>query len=408
MKTNHYPQLIFAALSVAACMSCPLQAATTESNLNKSFSAHPGGQLIMDVDRGSIEITTADTSEVKIDVERKVTRESSSKAAEIFAAHEVTFDQDGDRVEVHAKFKKELSQIFNRGAQHFEVKYRVAVPNRFNLDLRTSAGQISSSDIEGNVKAHTAGGSLRFQAIKGQLDGTTSAGSIELKSATGPVKVRTSGGGIALGQLDSETSAETSAGSISIKKAAAKLTATTHGGSLELGELMGPSRVETSAGSIRVDKAQAQLAAITHGGRIEAGELAGPAELATSAGEIQVKVSHGTLQAKTSGGGIDIGDAQDTVTAHTSAGSISAKFSAQPHGDCELTTSGGGIVLTLAANIAFDLDAHTGGGQVITEVPVTTTVVGEHHQSGLKGKINGGGKALVLKTSAGNINIKKD
>jgi len=385
-----------------------LLAATTESNLSKTFTVQPGGHLVVEVDRGSIEITTSDTTEVKIEVERKVTRESSSKATELFSAHEVTFDQDGNRVEVHAKFKKEWFQIFNSAAQHLEVRYRVAVPQRFNLDLRTSAGGISSTDIEGTVKARTAGGGLNFGAVRGEMDGATSAGGIELQSATGRVGVRTSGGSIVLGEMGAETSAETSAGSIHIKKAAAKLTATTHGGSLELGELVGPARVETSAGSITVERAKAQLTAITHGGRIEAGELGGPAELVTSAGEIKVKAAHDTLVARTSGGGVHIDDARDTVTAHTSAGSISIKFSAQPHGDCELTTSGGGIELTLVGPLSFDLDARTGGGRVITEVPVTTTVVGEHNRSGLNGKINGGGKALVLRTSAGDINLKKE
>ncbi|MGH7969223.1 MAG: hypothetical protein ACREIC_10910, partial [Limisphaerales bacterium] len=155
LLTSVFPLVIVAAGGLS------LQAATTESNLSKAFSVQPGGVLIMDVDRGPIQITTEDRSDVKIEVERKVTRESGSKAAEIFAAHEVSFDHDGDRVEVRAKFKKEWSQLFNRGAQHFEVKYRVTLPTRFNLDLKTAAGEISSTDIEGNVKARTAGGSLK-------------------------------------------------------------------------------------------------------------------------------------------------------------------------------------------------------------------------------------------------------
>lgn len=407
-KYNDAPVLTFLLPVLFAILSGgSLHAAISESNLSKAFPVQPGGVLIMDVDRGSIQITTEDTGEVKVQVDRKVTRESSSKAAEIFAAHEVTFDHDGDRVEVHAKSKKEWSQLFNRGAQHFEVKYRVTLPSRFNLDLKTAAGEITSTDIEGNVKARTAGGSLKFHAVKGNVDGMTSAGSIELGSATGPVTVRTSGGSISLGKVDSETSAETSAGSISVQRAGAKLAATTHGGSLDLGELLGPAKVETSAGSIKIGNAKTELTAITHGGRIEAGELDGPSSLSTSAGEIVIKASHANVDAKTSGGGIEIGGAEDTVTAHTSAGSIRARFTAQPHDDCQLTTSGGGIELTLAASLAFDIDAYTGGGQINTQIPVETTVVGPQNHSSLKGKINGGGKALVLKTSAGNIELKK-
>jgi DUF4097 and DUF4098 domain-containing protein YvlB len=113
------------------------------------------------------------------------------------------------------------------------------------------------------------------------------------------------------------------------------------------------------------------------------------------------------LVAKTSGGGIEIEQAGDTVTAHTSAGSIAAGFTGKPRGDCRLTTSGGGITVHLADNVGFDLDARTSGGRVITELPVTITVVGEHKGGALKGKVNGGGNVLELKTTAGDIVLKK-
>src|SRR5262245_64523529 len=73
--------------------SLPLKAQTTEGNVNKQFNVKPGGYLVMDVDRGGIEITTGETSEVKIEVKRKITGVSKAKAEETLAAHEVTFDQ---------------------------------------------------------------------------------------------------------------------------------------------------------------------------------------------------------------------------------------------------------------------------------------------------------------------------
>ncbi len=356
---------------VLFCATSSLRAATTESNLSKSFPVKPGGQLVVEVDRGSIEIKTGDRPDVAIEVKRKITGADTAKAQEIFAAHEVTFDQDGDHVAVRGKFKKDPNQWFNRGRINFEVQYLISLPKQFNLDLRTAAGSITSADIEGTVKAKTSGGNLKFSAIKGSLEANTSAGSITLASATGPVTAKTSGGNIQLGQLSADTSALTSAGSISVETARAKLTARTSGGNLELGELSGPAEVETSAGSIQVHSAR------------------------------------GTLKAKTSGGSIEIADAQDAVTAQTSAGSVSAAFSAQPPGDCSLITSGGNVQVKLAGNLAFDVQAKTSAGRVSTELPITSTVVGESKTGVLEGKLNGGGKTLLLKTSAGNITIRK-
>ncbi|MEO8426045.1 MAG: hypothetical protein ABI651_02925 [Verrucomicrobiota bacterium] len=53
---------------------------------------------------------------------------------------------------------------------------------------------------------------------------------------------------------------------------------------------------------------------------------------------------------------------------------------------------------------AWDISAVAGGG-VKTDLPVTT--VGKHRRSSLKGKLNGGGKSLVLKTSGGTIHLRK-
>jgi len=362
-------------LTVATFALCfaglAVQAATTESNLSKTFEVKPGGLLFMDVDRGSISIDTSDRGDVMVEVKRKISGVSAAKAQEAFAAHEVTFDRDGDRVQVNARFSPGFRVSRNRAAEKLQVEYHVLAPKRFNLDLRTSAGTITATDIEGTVKAKTSGGSLKFAAIKGTLDGITSAGGITLGSATGPVQAKTSGGSIHLGRVDADTKAETAAGSITVDRAKAKLMVNTSGGSIRLGELGGPTDARTSAGSIRVALAQAPL------------------------------------ELKTSGGSINIGDARDTVTAQTSAGSITVAFSAQPEGECRLVTSGGGITLKLDSELGFDLDARTSGGHVTTELPVTATIIGKAPNDELKGKLNGGGKALILKTSAGNITIKK-
>jgi len=348
-----------------------LAAAETESNLEKTFPSKPDGQLVVEADRGSISITTGDRADVSILVKRSLSRTSEETAAEVFAAHEVSFAQEGDRVIVRGKLKNNLTRTLNRAAQNLNVRYEIAVPRQFNLDLRTAAGSISSSDIQGRVKARTSGGSLKFAAIRGPFDGETAAGSIRLGSASGAVLAKTSGGSIDMGTLDSETTAETSAGSISVDLAKAKLVA------------------KTSGGSVRV------------------GQVDAPAELRTSAGSITVKSARGPLVARTAGGSITIDDAQATVLAETSAGSVSAAFSAQPDGDCKLTTSGGSITVRLDPELGFELDARTSGGRVSTDIPVTATVSGEVKTDGLKGKLNGGGGALVLRTSAGNISIKK-
>jgi DUF4097 and DUF4098 domain-containing protein YvlB len=341
------------------------------SNLKQSIAVQPGGMLVVHVDMGAIHITTGNRDDVQVEVRRKVTNADAAQAAEIFAAHEVSITGEGERVNVRARLQKDFTRLFSRTRTQFHVEYRITMPRQFHLDLRTSAGSIHASDVQGNVKAQTAGGSLKFANVTGTFDGTTSAGSITVGDVTGPVTAKTSGGTMRFGEMGSDAVVETSAGSISVKSAKAKLTARTRGGGIEAHELTGPAYLETSAGSIRV------------------------------------KSAHARLEAKTSGGSITIDDARDTVLANTSAGSVTAAFSEQPQEDCRLTTSGGSITVKLNSRLAFNVDAKTSGGRVTTELPITATILGDYRTDGLKGTLNGGGKVLFLRTSAGNITIKK-
>ena len=356
--------------AIAANLACALSVhAATEANLNKSFTVTPGGKLVVDADLGSIDVTTGESSTVNVEVLRKVTGKSEAKVEEILAAHEVTFSQDGNKVEVHAKMKRGLDGLFRSGASGLNVQYKISLPKKFDLDLKTAAGSITVADLTGELKARTAGGSLKFGGIDGQVTGHTSAGSIRLASATGPVVVKTSGGGIDLGRVDADTVAETSAGSITIRAAKSKLVAKTAGGSITLGELEGETVTETSAGSI------------------------------------SVKRSKGKLVAKNAGGSISVDDALEAIEARTSAGSVAATFSAQPTANSHLSSAAGSIKVKVAANLAFDVDASTSGGRVSSDLPIAG---GDNkNKSSLQGKLNGGGKALVLKTSAGGITINK-
>ena len=61
--------------------------------------------------------------------------------------------------------------------------------------------------------------------------------------------------------------------------------------------------------------------------------------------------------------------------------------------------------MSLAPNIAVDLDAHTSGGGVNSDLPIT--VMGHVSEDSLNGKVNGGGPKLVLRSSGGGIHVRK-
>jgi len=88
----------------------PEQAAT-EEQINKKFSVKPGGTIVVDVDFGGIEVGTNGTSEVLVDVWRKVGRNSKSAEETFLKENPVKFSQDGDKVTIIAKSKSKSKTV---------------------------------------------------------------------------------------------------------------------------------------------------------------------------------------------------------------------------------------------------------------------------------------------------------
>ena len=306
--------------------------AATEEQLNKRFTVQPEGRLIVDVDFGSIDVTTNGTGEVIVDVWRRVTRRNKADEEKFLQDHPVTFSQDDNAVTVHCRRKGAGSWSWG-GRSRLEAKYTITVPSDFNAQLKTSGGSIAVSDLAGEVKAITSGGSLRFARLRGSLDGDTSGGGIQMRDCEGKLRIHTSGGGIYVG-----------------------------GGS---------------------------------------GSLDGH----TSGGSVKVKAFKGDVHVGTSGGGLTIENVAGQVEGSTSGGSVSALLPSPLSGDVELSTSGGSVTVVVPADAAFELDASTSVGRVSSELPVT--MVGKVARDHLEGTVNGGGKSVVLRSSAGSIRLKK-
>ena len=201
------------------------------------------------------------------------------------------------------------------------------------------------------------------------------------------LKLMTSGGDITIGDLNGDVRCKTS------------------GGDLELGHIGGTVEIKTSGGEVRVAGVRGNATLGTSGGNVKVGDAGASLEVKTSGGTIEIDRVTGDLLAHTSGGNISVREALGIIDASTSGGSIEARMARQPRGDSRLETSGGGIVLSLAPGVALDLDAHTSGGDVQTDIPVA--LLGKQNDSTLSGKVNGGGPKIVLRSSGGDIHLRK-
>jgi hypothetical protein len=276
--------LLFLISSVAAL-------GATEEKLSHRFSVPPGGTVVVDVDFGSIEVSTNATSEVVVDVWRKIGRRKKADEEAFLRDNPVEFTQEGNTVTIQSRGKAKWSWSMSGRTQN-EAKYTISVPAQFNARLKSGGGGVRVVDLTGDVKARTGGGGLSFARLHGALDGETGGGGVNASDCEGVLNFRTGGGGI-----------EVTGGSGSLEGA-------TGGGSVSVRTFQGAAHVTTGGGGLTIENVGGAVDASTGGGSIGAvlpSELADTVKLSTGGGGISVSVpatAAFNLDAKTSGGGV--------------------------------------------------------------------------------------------------------
>jgi predicted secreted protein len=151
---------------------------------------------------------------------------------------------------------------------------------------------------------------------------------------------------------------------------------------------------------------ESDLDIYTGDGRIEVMDVKGNARLASNDGRIRVYRADGSLNASTGDGSIEADgrfDALD-VTTHDGHVRVSAQAGSKIGGiGWSVHTKDGRVDVLLPDKFAADLDAETHDGHVTVDIPLETS--GQLGHSRVRGKLNGGGPALRIRTGDGSIHI---
>jgi DUF4097 and DUF4098 domain-containing protein YvlB len=303
--------------SMLLLVSCLTGFAATEEELHRRFPMTSAGNLIVDVDFGSIDVRTNSTGEISVDVWRSISRRSERDEEAFLRENPVTISQEGASVTVRARHKSENNGNWFSSRNRNEGRYTITVPPQCDARLNTSGGPISVSDVAGKVTADTSGGGLDFARLRGPLDGSTSGGPIRVTDCAGAIKINTSGGGI------------------TIAGGSGSLSGDTTGGPVRVSDFHGDTRVETSGGGITLENVI---------GRIEGSTSGGPISVTVPS------VTPDSVKLSTSGGGITARlpeNAAFNLDAETSGGSVGSELPVTVVGTMEYgrlkgTVNGGG------------------------------------------------------------------
>jgi hypothetical protein len=213
-----------------------------KDTIKKSFEVSSGGRLYVDLDHGTVEVRAGGGSGVSVEVEREVDVDSKTDAKRILEDHELEFSQDGDDVTIRSRYDGDGGLWSGwKDRARMSIKVLVRVPENYDVDFATGAGNVTVRDISGDVDGTTGAGNITIGQVDGSVEIRSGSGNIEIAGVSGELEVKSGAGNISVGYVRGQVSAHTGAGNIS-----AKITQ----------QPQSDSELETGAGNITVYIAQ--------------------------------------------------------------------------------------------------------------------------------------------------------
>jgi len=145
----------------------------------------------------------------------------------------------------------------------------------------------------------------------------------------------------------------------------------------------------------------------TGDGKIDLAGFKGEMDLHTGDGSENLEGVDGKLHASTGDGHISAHGRFDELELKTGDGHLEVRAgsgSTLAMG-WRLETGDGNVSLEIPGELAADVDLHTSDGHIDLDMPVTTE--GKIREGEIHGKLNGGGKPLVIHTGDGSIHLRK-
>jgi hypothetical protein len=177
------------------------------------------------------------------------------------------------------------------------------------------------------------------------------------------------------------------------------------GGGVEVTGLAAKLKVSSSGGGVDVSGIQGDVVLSSSGGGVEVRDVEGTLRLDSSGGGVAAHNIGGDIDASSSGGGVRIEEARGAVIAESSGGPVRVTFAAgNTHGG-DLSSSGGGVEARVDPKVGLEIDAHSSGGGLTCDVPIT--VQGKLSRDTVRGRLNGGGALLKIRSSGGGVSIEE-
>jgi hypothetical protein len=314
--------------------------------------------------RGDIAVRGSDSGEIRVTAKKTVRSWSESEAERIAEPIKVAIEQNGDGFEVRPSG-------FDLSNSRIGVDLEVTIPKKSVLSIKTDQGDVSVTGISADVG---------ITDMKGDVDVRGTAGDVNVEMRKGDTKVSGTKGDVKISGKGGEIEVNETAGSLTVE-----------------GEFYGPVRADKAVKGVRMVSSKTDLTLSALAGHMETGS--GNMDIVDAPGNLSLRTRDSEINVENPGGKVNI----DNRNA-----SIGVRFSSAPKEDVQITNSSGEIALTVPGSASFEIVADCRNCEISSEFAGLTATKTESGDSHLAGKFGSGkGPKIILKTSYGNISLRR-
>jgi DUF4097 and DUF4098 domain-containing protein YvlB len=183
-------------------------AGTVHETFDKTYRFEPGGDVSLSNTNGSVTVRTWKRDEVRVEAQIEVKARRRRDAERFLKEVRILVDDRPDQITIETDYPRRhggggvLDWVFGGKTPSVTVTYRLTVPKRADLDLRTVNGGVEVDDVTGEVEVGTTNGKVELYEVRGTIDAHTTNGGIHAEvegfSEDDEVYLKTVNGGITL------------------------------------------------------------------------------------------------------------------------------------------------------------------------------------------------------------------
>ena len=316
--------------------------------------------------RGNITVRSSDDSNLRINGQKQIHAWTEEDAGRQARRVDVAVASHGDVVEI-------TPTGFDPDSSGIGLDMEVVLPKKCILTVHNERGDITVSDMAGDVAVSTKKGDIEVNDTAGSVDIDTRGGDVKVSDTKGDIKISGHGG---------EVQAVNATGSLFVD-----------------GEFYGSVRADKIAKGVRFLSQRTDLTLTQLGGHFE-----------KSSGNLEIADAPGNLTSRTKNVSVSLENVTGKIVLDNTNGSIEVRFSNPPKEDITINNERAAVTLLMPSASSFNIQADCRSCDINSEfngdsLTPTRTEKGDSHLEGKYGAARG--PKITLKSSYDSIEIRK-